>query len=163
MRLALASALSVMATATAVEGVTGQTPGCACNPDALGVARVVNIDTTGPGFEFEQYKPHDFLLIELVVLTFDDRSWPTSTRAALEALQEQSEFFPVGNTLWHPVILKQVAQNGHTIGSQPVVARGQLRPSCAPSLAARSSRVTWNGNLHYEAMRGKNNCPSRST
>src|SRR6516162_5480481 len=32
------------------------------NPNALGVARVVEIDTTGgPGFGFEHFKSHDFL------------------------------------------------------------------------------------------------------
>ena len=39
------------------------TPGsCPSNPDALGVARVVEIDTTGgPGFAFEHFKAYDFL------------------------------------------------------------------------------------------------------
>ena len=32
------------------------------NPDALGVSRIVEIDTTGgPGFGFEHFKQHDFL------------------------------------------------------------------------------------------------------
>ena len=32
------------------------------NPNALGVARTVEIDTTGgPGFGFEHFKQHDFL------------------------------------------------------------------------------------------------------
>ncbi len=36
--------------------------GCPGNPDALGVARTVEIDTTGgPGFGFEQFKAYDFL------------------------------------------------------------------------------------------------------
>lgn len=43
------------------------------NPDALGVARVVQIDTTGgPGFGFEHFKQLDFLRDKEVVLTFDD-------------------------------------------------------------------------------------------
>ena len=38
-----------------------QKPACA-NPDALGVSRVVEIDTTGgPGFGFEHFKQFDFL------------------------------------------------------------------------------------------------------
>src|SRR5262249_45031476 len=36
-------------------------PSCS-NPNALGIARVVEIDTTGgPGFGFEHFKSHDFL------------------------------------------------------------------------------------------------------
>src|SRR5512135_1249495 len=43
------------------------------NPDALGVERVVQIDTTGgPGFGFEHFKAYDFLRDKEVVLTFDD-------------------------------------------------------------------------------------------
>src|SRR5258707_1326888 len=48
-------------------------PTCAGNADALGLARVVEIDTTGgPGFGFEHFKSHDFLRDGEVVLTFDD-------------------------------------------------------------------------------------------
>src|SRR6266511_4221697 len=37
-------------------------PASCSNPNALGVARVVEIDTTGgPGFGFEHFKSHDFL------------------------------------------------------------------------------------------------------
>jgi peptidoglycan/xylan/chitin deacetylase (PgdA/CDA1 family) len=122
MRLALTLALSVVAAAMAVEGVAAQTASCAGNPNALGVARVVEIDTSGgPGFGFEQYKAHDFLLMKEVVLTFDDGPWPASTRAVLEALQQhctKATFFPIGkHALWHPEILKEVAQNGHTVGT----------------------------------------------
>src|SRR5215831_9981479 len=40
------------------------------NPNALGIARVVEIDTTGgPGFGFEHFKSHDFLREGEVVLT----------------------------------------------------------------------------------------------
>src|SRR5262249_51174697 len=77
------------------------------NPNALGLARTVEIDTTGgPGFGFEQYKMHDFLLQKEVVLTFDDGPWPENTRAVLEALAQhctKATFFPIGkHALWHP-------------------------------------------------------------
>jgi peptidoglycan/xylan/chitin deacetylase (PgdA/CDA1 family) len=122
MHLALALAVAVVAAVAAAESVEAQTANCAGNPNALGVARVVEIDTTGgPGFGFEQYKVHDFLLMKEVVLTFDDGPWPTSTRGVLEALQQhctKATFFPIGkHALWHPEILKEVAQNGHTIGT----------------------------------------------
>ena len=92
------------------------------NPDALGVSRVVEIDTEGgPGFGFEQFKNHDFLRENEVVLTFDDGPWPVNTPAVLKALAAQctkAMFFPIGkHAMWHPEILKQVAAAGHTIGS----------------------------------------------
>jgi peptidoglycan-N-acetylglucosamine deacetylase len=92
------------------------------NANALGVARTVQIDTTGgPGFGTEQYKMHDFLLLKEVVLTFDDGPWPEHTRAVLAALAHhctKAIFFPIGkHALWHPEILKDVAAAGHSIGS----------------------------------------------
>jgi peptidoglycan/xylan/chitin deacetylase (PgdA/CDA1 family) len=91
------------------------------NPDALGVSRMVVIDTTGgPGFGFLQYKQFDFLTDKEVVLTFDDGPWPT-TPAVLKALADEctkAVFFPVGkHTTYHPEILRQVAAAGHTVGS----------------------------------------------
>src|SRR5882757_4616741 len=60
----------------------------ACNnPNALGVGRTVEIDTTGgPGFGFEHFKQLDFLRDKEVVLTFDDGPWPLNTPAVLKAL-----------------------------------------------------------------------------
>src|ERR1700716_1655454 len=95
---------------------------CAGNPNALGISRVVEIDTTGgPGFGFEHFKTHDFLREGEVVLTFDDGPWPKNTPAVLAALAAhctKATFFPIGkHSMWHPEILKQVAAAGHTIGS----------------------------------------------
>ncbi len=92
------------------------------NPNALGVARVVEIDTTGgPGFGFQQFKAYDFLKDHEVVLTFDDGPWPGNTPRVLKALAEQCTkalFFSIGKHAgWHPEILKQVLAQGHTVGS----------------------------------------------
>jgi peptidoglycan/xylan/chitin deacetylase (PgdA/CDA1 family) len=92
------------------------------NPDALGVSRTVQIDTTGgPGFGFEHFKTHDFLRPKEVVLTFDDGPWPGNTPAVLAALASEcvrATFFAIGkHATWHPEILKQVAEQGHTIGT----------------------------------------------
>ena len=92
------------------------------NPNALGVARVVEIDTTGgPGFGFEHFKSHDFLREGEVVLTFDDGPWPKNTPAVLAALQAhctKAIFFPIGlHATYEPGILKQVAAAGHAVGS----------------------------------------------
>src|SRR5262245_701415 len=92
------------------------------NPNAIGVARIVEIDTTGgPGFGFEHFKTHDFLREGEVVLTFDDGPWPKNTPAVLAALQAhctKAIFFPIGlHATYEPGILKQVAAGGHAIGS----------------------------------------------
>src|ERR1700677_4568747 len=60
------------------------------NPDALGIARVVEIDTTGgPGFGFEHFKQLDFLRDKEVVLTFDDGPWLVNTPSGLKTLADQ--------------------------------------------------------------------------
>ena len=115
----VASAAPVSATPPPAPRAEG--PRCQ-NPDALGVARVVEIDTTdGPGFGFEHFKAHDFLNANEIVLTFDDGPWPGNTPAVLAALAAQctkATFFPIGkHATWHPEILKQVAAAGHSIGS----------------------------------------------
>jgi peptidoglycan/xylan/chitin deacetylase (PgdA/CDA1 family) len=112
-----------LASATAIPIPNAASPSPACgNPDPLGVARVVEIDTAGgPGFGFEQFKAYDFLREREVVLTFDDGPWPGNTQAVLKALADQCTkalFFPIGkHAMWHPEILKQVVAAGHTIGS----------------------------------------------
>jgi peptidoglycan/xylan/chitin deacetylase (PgdA/CDA1 family) len=104
-------------------GILAASPGMShCNnTNALGVARVVEIDTTGgPLFGSEQYKGEDFLRPMEVVLTFDDGPSPTNTHAVLVALAHhctKATFFPVGqHSIWHPNTLRDVAAAGHTIG-----------------------------------------------
>jgi len=92
------------------------------NPNALGVSRVVEIDTTGgPGFGFEHFKQFDFLTDKEVVLTFDDGPWPVNTPAVLKALADECTkglFFSVGkHATYHPEILRQVLAQGHTVGT----------------------------------------------
>src|SRR5689334_18535010 len=92
------------------------------NPNALGVGRTVEIDTTGgPGFGFEHFKELDFLKDHEVVLTFDDGPWTENTPAILKALAEQCTtgiFFEIGkHATYYPEIAKQVYAAGHTIGT----------------------------------------------
>jgi peptidoglycan/xylan/chitin deacetylase (PgdA/CDA1 family) len=92
------------------------------NPNALGVGRTVEIDTTGgPGFGFEHFKELDFLHDHEVVLTFDDGPWPENTPSVLKTLAEECTtgiFFPIGkHSTYYPEILKQVYAAGHTVGS----------------------------------------------
>ena len=95
---------------------------CPGNPNALGISRVVEVDTTGgPGFGSEQFKTHDFLREGEVVLTFDDGPWPRNTPEVLTALAAhctKAIFFPIGlHATYEPGILKQVAAAGHIVGS----------------------------------------------
>jgi peptidoglycan/xylan/chitin deacetylase (PgdA/CDA1 family) len=98
-------------------------PAIACaNPNAMGVVRVVEIDTAGgPGFGSQHFKNYDFLRDHEVVLTFDDGPWLNNTQAVPNALADQclrATFFPIGKqATYYPEILKQVAAAGHTIGS----------------------------------------------
>lgn len=99
----------------------GAAPSCAGNPKALGVARTVEIDTTGgPGFGFEHFRQHDFLRRNEVILTFDDGPWVT-TRDVLSALAAhctKATFFPIGkHATYYPEILKEIASAGHSIGN----------------------------------------------
>jgi peptidoglycan/xylan/chitin deacetylase (PgdA/CDA1 family) len=95
---------------------------CPGNPNALGISRTVEIDTTGgPGFGFEHFRQHDFLEPGEVVLTYDDGPWPQRTLAVINALAAhctRAIFFPIGkHATYEPGILKQVAQRGHSVGS----------------------------------------------
>jgi len=92
------------------------------NPNALGVGRTVEIDTTGgPGFGFEHFKELDFLKEKEVVLTFDDGPWLGNTPSVLKTLAEECTtgiFFIIGkHATYYPEILKQVYAAGHTVGT----------------------------------------------
>src|ERR1700742_5199288 len=132
MRILLATAVTVslLAAGATAGAQTAQAPAPApaatqakCdNPNALGVTRVVEIDTTGgPGFGFEHFKAYDFLQDKEVVLTLYDGRCPGHTPAVLKALADQCTkalFFPIGNHAgWHPEILKRVFSAGHTVGT----------------------------------------------
>jgi peptidoglycan/xylan/chitin deacetylase (PgdA/CDA1 family) len=91
-------------------------------PGGMGLARIVEIDTTGgPGFGFEHFKQYDFLRDKEVVLTFDDGPWPGNTPAVLKALADEcvkATFFEIGkHASWHPEITKQVLAAGMTVGT----------------------------------------------
>jgi peptidoglycan/xylan/chitin deacetylase (PgdA/CDA1 family) len=121
MRTALALALAITVSAASTTVWAQNAPAKCENPNALGVSRVVEIDTTGgPGFGFEHFKAYDFLRDHEVVLTYDG-PWPNNTPAVLKALADQCTkalFFPIGKHAgYRPDILKQVAAAGHTIGT----------------------------------------------
>jgi peptidoglycan/xylan/chitin deacetylase (PgdA/CDA1 family) len=92
------------------------------NPNALGLSRVVQIDTTGgPAFGTEHFKQYDFLRDKEVVLTFDDGPWPENTPAVLKALSDncaKATFFEIGeHATWRPDLTKTVVAAGMTVGT----------------------------------------------
>lgn len=114
--------LSGPATAAGDGGATAQVKKACENPNALGISRTVQIDTTGgPGFGFEHYKVHDFLSDKEVVLTFDDGPQVNTTRAVLDALDAhctKATFFSIGKmALGLPHLIREVAKRGHTVGT----------------------------------------------
>jgi peptidoglycan/xylan/chitin deacetylase (PgdA/CDA1 family) len=120
---AAAPAPAVPAPAAAAPAQPHQPARAACNnPNALGVARTVEIDTTGgPGFGFEHFKELDFLRDHEVVLTFDDGPWIENTPSILKTLADECTtgiFFEIGkHATYYPEIAKQVYAAGHTIGT----------------------------------------------
>lgn len=115
-------AAATAAPAPAPAPVPAPAKAACANPNALGVSRVVQIDTTGgPGFGFEHFKQLDFLRDKEVVLTFDDGPWPHNTPSVLKTLADECAkalFFPIGkHATYHPDILKRVAEEGHTVGA----------------------------------------------
>ena len=121
--VAQAGARPLQATPQATMPPAAAKPAIACaNPNAMGVSRVVEIDTGGgPGFGSQHFKTYDFLRDHEVALTFDDGPWPNNTQAVLKALADQclrATFFPIGkHATYHPEILKLVVAAGHTVGS----------------------------------------------
>lgn len=115
----LSAAVGLAGTASAQS--TPAAGACPGNPNALGVARTVEIDTTGgPGFGFEHFRQHDFLRRNEVILTFDDGPWPTTT-AVLKVLADhctKATFFPIGkHATYYPEILREVVKAGHSVGN----------------------------------------------
>lgn len=97
-------------------------PDCNGPADAMGVSRVVEVDThAGPRFG-DQYQKDEpkFLEPGEVVLTFDDGPMRRYTIPILDALDEacvKATFFSVGRmAIADPITLQEVARRGHTIG-----------------------------------------------
>ena len=96
--------------------------------NALGVSRVIEVDTTGGGEYGEQYtNPRPLLEKGEVVITFDDGPHPEFTRQILDALAAEctkATFFQVGRMIKNfPDMAKQVQAEGHTIGTHTYTHR----------------------------------------
>ena len=129
-------------------------------PGGMGLARIVEIDTTGgPGFGFQHFKQYDFLHDKEVVLTFDDGPWP-STPAVLEALTDEclkATFFEIGkHATWHPEITKQVIDAGMTVGTHTWSHKDLARNPYAKHLEQAEQEVEMgNSAVHMAAAGGK--------
>ncbi len=118
---------SAARTALAYSAITAEPPApkplpTCNNPDALGISRVVEIDTTGgPAFGTEHFKQYDFLREKEVVLTYDDGPWPENTPMVLKALQQnciKATFFEIGeHATWRPDLTRALVSAGMTVGS----------------------------------------------
>lgn len=121
MRIVTAMSVTAAAAVLALAAGPARAADCPGNPNALGVSRTVEIDTTGgPGFGFQHYKTYDFLEKGEVVLTFDDGPVVNITESVLASLAKhcvKATFFPVGKqAVGYPEILRDIAKAGHTIG-----------------------------------------------
>ena len=125
----------------------------------MGLARIVEIDTTrGPGFGSQHFK-HDFLRDREVVLTFDDGPWP-STPTVLKALTDQclkATFFEIGkHATWRPEITKQVIDAGMTVGTHTWSHKDLARNPYAKHLEQAEKEVEMgNSAVHMAAAGGK--------
>jgi peptidoglycan/xylan/chitin deacetylase (PgdA/CDA1 family) len=152
--------IAAVVAASLVVGIAGasvaQAQGTQCsNPNALGVARTVEIDTTaGPASASSSTRRTTSLLLKEVVFTFDDGPWPNNTRAVLDALANhctKAIFFPIGkHALCHPEILKEVCSGGPrsaaTPGRMPMPpASGKGATKAAPRRSKKraSARSSW--------------------
>jgi peptidoglycan/xylan/chitin deacetylase (PgdA/CDA1 family) len=121
---ALAGLAAYLAGAAPVASQQARPAAAACQPgpNALGVSRVVDIDSTGgPRFGNVQHRDSNLLQDGEVVLTFDDGPHPAYTVPILDALDEQctkATFFMVGRqALAFPKYAREVGRRGHTIGT----------------------------------------------
>ena len=112
---------ALAAATVAFAGGTAEAAGeQACPAGALGVSRTIEVNTTGGPWFGAPHGDPNFLQPKEVVLTFDDGPSPANTREILAALAKEctkATFFVVGEMIAvHPEVVKEVAEQGHTIG-----------------------------------------------
>ncbi|MFA5949082.1 MAG: polysaccharide deacetylase family protein [Hyphomicrobium sp.] len=122
-RIAALVVAAMLAAANLTPGPAIAAP-CADPAHALGVSRIIEIDTsTGPMFGdiTKRAKEDSFLAPKEVVLTFDDGPIPRITAPILDALDKfctKATFFSVGEmALEYPATVKDVLARGHTLGT----------------------------------------------
>ncbi len=94
---------------------------CPGNPQALGTARVMEVNVKAePRVGRKQFTSTLPLHDKELVLTFDDGPWPGTTSRVLDALKSEcvrATFFLLGrNTAAHPELARRALTDGHSIG-----------------------------------------------
>jgi peptidoglycan/xylan/chitin deacetylase (PgdA/CDA1 family) len=128
-------------------------------PDGMGLARTVEIDTTGgPAFGTEHFKQYDFLRDKEVVLTFDDGPWPENTPMVVKALTDmcvKGTFFEIGeHATWRPEISKMVAAAGMTVGSHTWSHKDLARKPYATDLEQAKQEIEMGVSAVHMAVDG---------
>jgi peptidoglycan/xylan/chitin deacetylase (PgdA/CDA1 family) len=104
-----------------LDGVRAEPPPSCANPIAIGVSRVVEVDTMGGPRFGAQFDRNSLLGEGEVVLTFDDgplRPFTHDVLAALAAHCTKATFFMVGRrAMADPELAKEVARQDHTVGT----------------------------------------------
>jgi peptidoglycan-N-acetylglucosamine deacetylase len=123
---------------------SGSGPPCD-KPGAMGLARTVEIDTTGgPGFG-EPFKQYDFLRYKEVILTFDDGPSLANTPAVVKALTDEclkATFFEVGEPATvHPEITKLALDAGMTVGTHTWSHKDLARGAYAKDLELAKTEI----------------------
>ncbi len=142
------------------QGAAAKPAAPACDkPGGMGLARTVQIDTTGgPAFGFEHFKQYDFLAEHEVVLTFDDGPWPGNTPAVIKALTDQcvkATFFEIGeHATWHPEISKIVAEAGMTVGSHTWSHKDLARNPYASNIELAKQEIEMGVSAVHKAVGG---------
>lgn len=113
---------------------------CPGNPDALGTARTLALDTRGGLKVGTKSYPATLALADReIVLTFDDGPWPGTTPAVLDALAREcvkATFFLIGqNAEARPALVRRMLAEGHTVAhhtwSHPILNRIPLPEALA--------------------------------
>jgi peptidoglycan/xylan/chitin deacetylase (PgdA/CDA1 family) len=122
MRVTLLAAVALVALSAASSATPTAASTCRNQATALGVSRVVEIDTSGgPRLGHVQHKDLDLLRDGEVALTFDDGPLRPYTRPVLDALAvhcTKATFFVVGRmAVADPAMVQEIARRGHTIGT----------------------------------------------
>lgn len=107
-------------TAVVLTGTARAEP-CPGNPQALGTARVMEVDAkTWPRVGRKHFPQTLPLRAKELVLTFDDGPWPGTTSRVLDALKHEcvrATFFLLGrNAEAHPAVARRELAEGHSVG-----------------------------------------------
>ncbi len=117
-------AASLVGAAAIMAGATPLLADCTHTTGALGVERIVEIDTTGGpvfGAITNRARERSFLGPKEVVLTFDDGPMPGITKPILDILDRfctKATFFSVGKmAAAYPENVREILRRGHTLGT----------------------------------------------